>query len=68
MFVTIVTNTSEAEALAKSLRENLPSPMSYSNLVKAGLPAEVLAKDAVVEKVPLKVTSVTIVESADTFR
>ena len=68
MFVTIVTNTSEAEALAKSLKENLASPMSYSDLVKAGLPEEVLAKDAVVEKVPLKVTSVTIVESANTFR
>ena len=68
MFVTIVTNTSEAEPLAKSLKENLISPMSYSDLVKAGLPPEVLAKDAVVEKVPLKVTSVTIVPSAETFR
>jgi len=68
MFVTIVTATSEAEPLAKSLRENLPSPMSYSNLVKSGLPEEVLAKDEVVAKFPLKVTSVTIVKSADTFR
>jgi len=68
MFVAIVTNTSEAEPLAKSLRENLPSPMSYSDLVKSGLPADVLAKDAAVEKLPLNVTSVKIVKSADTFR
>jgi zinc protease len=68
MFVAIVTNTSEAEPLAKSLRENLPSPMSYSDLVKSGLPADVLARDATVEKLPLNVTSVKIVKSADTFR
>ncbi len=68
MYVVIVTNTNEAEPLAKSLRENQPSPMSYSNVVKAGLPAAVLQKDAVVATMPLKVTSVTIVESKDTFR
>ena len=68
MFVTIVTNTSEAEPLAESLRKNTPSPMSYSDLVKAGLPEDVLAKDDVVAKMPLNVTSVTIVPSAETFR
>ena len=68
MFVTIVTNTSEVEPLAKSLRENQPSPMSYSKVVKSGLAAEVREKDAVVEKLSLKVTSVNIVNSKDTFR
>ena len=67
MFVTIVTDDSEAKALADSLINNTPSPMSYSNLVKSGLPEEVLAEDEVVANYQLNVKKVTIVESADTF-
>jgi len=68
MFVTIVTDVSEAEPLAKSLRENLPSPMSYSNLVKSGLPKEVLEEDKEVSRYKLNVKAVRIVPSADTFK
>lgn len=68
IFVTIVTDVSEAEALAKSLKENMPSPMSYSNLVKAGLPKSVLGEDHFVETFPLNVKKVTVIESKDTFR
>jgi len=68
MFITIVTDTSEAEPLAKSLKENLTSPMSYSNLVKSGLPKEVLAEDDEVAEYKLNVKSVKIVNSADTFK
>jgi len=68
MFVTIVTDASEAEPLAKSLKENLESPMSYSNLVKSGLPEEVLAEDDEVAKYKLNIKSVKIVKSEDTFK
>jgi zinc protease len=68
MYVTIVTDVSEAEPLAKSLKENLESPMSYSNLVKSGLPKEVLAEDDEVAKYKLNVKSVKIVKSEDTFK
>ena len=68
MFVTIVTDTSEAEPLAKSLRENLPSPMSYSNLVRSGLPKEVLDEDDAVANYKLNIKSVKIIPSADTFK
>ncbi len=68
MFVTIVTDESEAMALAGSLISNTPSPMSYSDLVKSGLPADVLAEDDEVANYHLNVKKVTIVESADTFR
>ncbi len=68
MFVTIVTDTSEAQPLADSLINNTASPMSYSNQVKAGLPPEILAEDEVVAVYPLNVKKVTIVASADTFR
>jgi len=67
MFVTIVTDDGEAKALADSLINNTPSPMSYSNLVKSGLPAEVLAEDEEVANYQLNVKKVTIVNSADTF-
>ena len=68
MFVTIVTDVSEAHALAGSLISNSPSPMSYSDLVKSGLPTDVLAEDDEVAEYPLNVKKVTIVESADTFQ
>lgn len=68
MFVTIVTDRSEAEELAKSLKENLPSTMSYSNIVKAGLPKTVLDEDEIVATYKLNVKKVTIVDSKDTFK
>jgi zinc protease len=68
MFVTIVTDKSEAELLAKSLMENLPSPMSYSNVVKAGLSEDILKTDNIVAEFPLNVTEVKIVKSTDTFQ
>jgi zinc protease len=68
MFVTIVTSKSEAEPLAVSLKENLPSPMSYSNIVKAGLPEEIVAKDKMVANLKLNIKSVKIVDSANTFQ
>jgi zinc protease len=68
MYITIITDASEAEPLAKSLKENLESPMSYSNLVKSGLPKEVLAEDDEVAAYKLNVKSVKIVKSEDTFK
>ncbi|MCW8995092.1 MAG: insulinase family protein [Psychromonas sp.] len=68
MKITIVTDVSEAEPLAESLRNNSPSPMSYSNLVKSGLPEDVLAEDATTENFNLNVKNVTIVDSKDTFK
>ena len=67
MFVTIVTDVSEAAPLAESLRKNLPSPMSYSNEVRAGLPKAVLAEDEEVARYLLNVKTVAIVQSQDTF-
>ncbi|MFZ4621545.1 MAG: M16 family metallopeptidase [Bacteroidota bacterium] len=68
MFVTIVTDKSEAEELAKSLKENTLSPMSYSNAVKSGLPKEVLTEDDAVAGYRLNVKDVKIVDSKDTFK
>jgi zinc protease len=68
MCVTIVTDKSEAGELAKSLKENTPSPMSYSNVLKEGLPKEVLTEDEEVANYKLNVKEVTIVNSKDTFK
>jgi len=68
MKITIVTDVSEAEPLAESLKNNLPSSMSYSDLVKAGLSEEILSEDAATENFKLNVKSVTIVDSKDTFK
>lgn len=68
MYVAIITDDSEAGPLAESLRENKPSPMSYSNLVREGLPAEVVAEDEEVARYRLDVKSVKIIESEQTFK
>ena len=67
MYITIITDDSEAEALANSLRTNQPSPMSYSNIVKEGLPQEVLEEDEEIASYPLNISSVDIVDSEDMF-
>ncbi|MCX6159818.1 MAG: insulinase family protein [Ignavibacteriae bacterium] len=67
-FITVVTDNSEAEELAIALKENTPSPMSYSNLVKSGLPASVIAEDNEVANFKLNVKNVNIIKSEDTFK
>ena len=66
--MTIVTDDSEAEPLRQALLSNTPSPMSYSNLVKEGLPQQVLAEDDQVANYKLNVKDVKIVNSKDTFQ
>ncbi|GAB3193728.1 hypothetical protein GCM10027293_00290 [Pontibacter aydingkolensis] len=68
MYITIVTDDSEAEPLKQALLNNTPSPMSYSNLVKEGLPKEVLAEDDQIANYKLNVKDVKIVDSKNTFK
>jgi zinc protease len=68
MYITIITDTSEAELLANSLRKNLESPMSYSNFVKSSLAQDVLKEDDQAANYKLNVKSVKIVKSENTFQ
>jgi len=68
MYVAIITDDSEAEALAENLRNNQPSAMSYSDIVREGLPGDVIREDKLVENYPLDVNSVEIIDSSETFR
>jgi zinc protease len=68
MKVTIVTDVTEAEPLKASLLNNTPSPMSYSNALKAVLTQEILDEDKLVQNYPLKVGKVTIVNADDMFK
>jgi len=67
-YVTIVTDKSEAEPLKKSIEANLPSPMSYSNVLKGSLSEEILNEDKSVEGYSLNVKNVAIINSEDTFK
>ena len=68
MFVTIVTDDSEAPTIKKALDEKKATPMSYANLVKEGLPKAVVQEDAEIARFPLNVKRVSIVDSKDTFK
>jgi len=68
MYIVIVTGKGETEALANALKNNEPSPMSYSNLVKENLPADILEEDEVVANYKLNVNTVKIVNSENTFK
>lgn len=68
MNISIVTDRSEAEPLAESLRNNNTSPMSYSNFIKSGLPEEVLKEDDIVADFKINVQSVKIVDSSEMFK
>ena len=67
MFVTIITDASEAQALKDSLLTNRASPMTYSNVMSEGLSEAIKTEDREVATYPLNITTVKIVDSADTF-
>ena len=67
MYITMITDTAEAEPLKESLLKNMKSPMTYSNIIKESLPAEVFELDAKVEAYPLNVKKVDIIQPADLF-
>jgi zinc protease len=68
MFISIVTDDSEAPTIKKALEEGAVTPMSYSNLVKEGLPIEVLKEDEEIAKYPLNIKGVKIVDNKETFK
>jgi zinc protease len=68
MKVVIITDETEAAPLAESLRSNSPSPMSYSNNLKATLPEAILNEDNVVSTYPLTIKNVRIIDSDSTFQ
>ncbi|MBL0033176.1 MAG: insulinase family protein [Bacteroidetes bacterium] len=67
MDIVIVTDESEVNNLAESLRAGTVSPMSYSDNLKATLPKVILEEDDVVAKYPLEVREVKVVKIEDTF-
>lgn len=68
MYVVIVTDPEEAQAINKALRSEGATPVAYSNQMKKSLSDNILKEDAVVESYPLKVNTIEIVSSLDTFR
>jgi zinc protease len=68
MDILIVTDKTEADPLATSLKTNAPSPMSYSNTLKSALSSDILEEDKDVEKYFMPVKSVKVINSDDTFR
>ena len=68
MYITIVTDDSEAGPLKTSLEQNKPSPMSYSNLVKEGLPKSVTDEDEKIANYKLNIKSVRIIDTKETFK
>ena len=67
MKIAIITDESEANALAESLRTNSPSPMSYSNSLKSSLPESILGEDSIVSAFPLIIKEVRVMNSDATF-
>lgn len=67
MYVCIVTDDSEAGPLKNSLLNNTPSPMSYSDALKASLPESILNEDEEVSKIHLDVKSVNVVTDKSMF-
>jgi zinc protease len=68
LYITIITEEGEAGPLKESLLKNAPSPMSYSNLVKEGLPKDVLLEDEQVSAFPLNIKSVVILDNDVMFK
>ena len=67
MHIVIITDESEANALAESLGTDKASPMSYSSSLKTSLPSTILDEDNVVSTYPVRIREVRMVSSAETF-
>ena len=68
MYVAVITDDSEAETLATSLRENGSANIVYKPVVKNGLPVEVLEEDAEIDAFKLNVTKVDVVKHDTLFK
>ena len=68
MEIVIVTDESEVNALAESLRQDKASPMTYSNTLKSSLQEDILKEDNIVATYPIKIKEVRIVDSNETFK
>jgi zinc protease len=68
MYIAIITDKTEAVPLARSLRDNLVSPMSYSNVLKGVLTPEIFNEDKLVENYVMKVSNINIIDSNSTFK
>jgi zinc protease len=68
MFIAIITDKLGAVPLARSLRDNLDSPMSYSNVLKGVLTPEILNEDKLVQNYVMKVSNINIIDSNTTFK
>jgi len=67
MYITMITDTEEAEPLKKSLLTNAKSPMAYSNIIRESLPAEVFEEDKGAENFKINVKGVEIVTPDELF-
>jgi zinc protease len=68
MFISIVTDKTEAEPLKESLMNGFRSPMSYSDALRATLSPEILAEDEEVSSYPMQASSVEIISDQSLFR
>jgi len=68
MYVTIVTDVTEAQALRESIETNQPSPMIYPPSLQAVMPSAILQEDDEVANYPLNVSRVSIVSSDRYFK
>lgn len=67
MYVTIVTDDTEAKPLMESLLGNASSPMSYSDVLKKVLPETIHKEDDVVSGYKLNVTKANVQMSEEVF-
>lgn len=68
MEIVIVTDESEVQGLAESLKKDTASPMSYSNSLKSSLTESILNEDKEVSVYPLKVKEMRIIDTNSTFQ
>ncbi len=67
MYITMITDEAEAAPLKESLLKNKVSPMSYSDVIRASLPAGIFEADKKVEGYKMNVKKVEIETPASLF-
>ena len=68
IYVAVITDTSEAEKLAESIRTNASASIVYSPLVGKGLGKDTLDEDKLIDSFKLNITDVQVIPSGKLFQ
>lgn len=68
LYISVVTDDSEAKGLAEALKSDASAPIVYTPVVRSGLSQDILDEDKQIDATKLGVTKIQVVDKANLFQ